>query len=353
MAIKNNNRSLLFPRIGKFSMVVFALLLIISGIRAFELFGYIFKENVTKNTVLIIPTGSDFEDVENIIKEKELLQNYKAFRWVSKKKSYKDSIIPGRYVTEKGWTTNEFVNVLRAGRQTPIKVTFNNVRFFEELAGKVSSYFEFDSTAILSELTTPGVFKKYGFTEASFHAMFIPNTYEFYWTATPEAFIKRMHTEYKRFWDDERKKKAQNINLTPVEVSTMASIVQEETIKPEEKPTIAGLYLNRLKRGMLLQADPTIKFAIGDFSVRRVTNKMLEVESPYNTYKYAGLPPGPINFPEISSIEAVLNAEDHQYLYMCAKEDFSGYHHFSRTLSQHNRNAARYRKALNERKIWK
>jgi UPF0755 protein len=353
MAIKNNSRSLLFPRIGKFSMVVFALLLIISGIRAFELFGYIFKENVTKNTVLIIPTGSDFEDVENIIEKEELLQNYKAFGWVSKKKSYKDSIIPGRYVIEKGWTTNEFVNVLRAGKQTPIKVTFNNVRFFDELAGKTSSYFEFDSTALLTELTRADNYEKHGFTKASFHAMFIPNTYEFYWTAEPEDFIKRMNTEYQRFWNDERKKKAQSINLTPVQVSTLASIVQEETIKAEEKPTIAGLYINRLKRGMLLQADPTIKFAIGDFSVRRVNNKMLEIESPYNTYKYAGLPPGPINFPEISSIEAVLNAEDHNYLYMCAKEDFSGYHHFTQTLSQHNRNAARYRRALNERKIWK
>jgi len=258
MAIKNNSRSLLFPRIGKFSMVIFALLLIISGIRAFEIFGYIFKENVTQNSELIIPSGSDFEDVEEIIEEKELLQNYKAFNWVSKKKSYKDSIIPGRYVIEKGWTTNDFVNVLRAGKQTPIKVTFNNVRFFDELAGKISSYFEFDSTAILSELTKPEIHKKYGFTLASFHAMFIPNTYEFYWTASPDNFIDRMHTEYQRFWNDERKKKAKNINLTPVEVSTLASIVQEETIKPEEKPKVAGLYLNRLQRGMLLQADPTI-----------------------------------------------------------------------------------------------
>jgi UPF0755 protein len=353
MTINNKNRSLLFPRIGKFSMVVFALLLIIAGIRAFELFGYIFKENIKSDSVVLIPTGSDFDDVEKILREKDVLHNYKAFSWVSKKKEYRKNIRPGRYEIQKGWNTNQLVNHLRAGNQSPVKVTFNNLRTFNELAGKVSVYFEFDSLALLNELNTIGLPEEYGFSEVTFPVMFLPNTYEFYWTTSPSMFIERMYAEYQAFWNTTRKEKAENIGMTPIEVSTLASIVQEETIKAEEKPTIAGLYINRLKRGMLLQADPTVKYAVGDFTIRRINNKMLETDSPYNTYKNAGLPPGPINFPEVSTINAVLNAEQHNYLYMCAREDFSGYHNFTTTLRQHNINAAKYRKELNKNKIWK
>ncbi len=183
--------------------------------------------------------------------------------------------------------------------------------------------------------------------------MFIPNTYEVYWTTSPVNFAKRMKIEYDRFWNNGRLEKAGRLGLTPVEVSILASIVQEETIKKAEKPVVAGLYINRLKRGIPLQADPTLKFAIKDFTIKRVLNKHLETDSPYNTYLNAGLPPGPINFPEISSIEAVLNYKKHNYLYMCAKEDFSGYHNFSSTLAEHNRNARRYRNTLDSNSIWK
>ncbi len=181
--------------------------------------------------------------------------------------------------------------------------------------------------------------------------MFIPDTYEFYWTTSAKEFADRMKQEYDRFWNDERKKKAEEIKLKPVEVTTLASIVQAETAKNEELKTIAGLYINRLNRGMFLQADPTVKFAVGDFSLKRILNVHLEVDSPYNTYKNIGLPPGPINFPETSAIDAVLNYEKNNYYYMCAKEDFSGTHNFAATLAEHNRNAAKYRAALDRNKI--
>lgn len=353
MSIERKNRAQIFPRIGKISLIVFAILFIVSGFRAYELFGFIFKENVIQNTVILIPTGSNYKKAEQIVFQKNILASQKAFRWVSKKKEYKESVKPGRYEVKKGLNTNQLVNLLRSGKQSPVKLTFNNIRFYEDLAGKAGKYLETDSIQLIVALMADTLPSSYGFSRETFSAMFIPNTYEFFWTTTARQFIERMNREYTRFWNDERMNKAKELGLTPVEVATLASIVQEETVKEEEKPIVAGLYLNRLKRGMLLQADPTIKFALHDFAIRRITNAMLEIDSPYNTYKYSGLPPGPINFPEISSIEAVLNAKTHNYLFMCAKDDFSGYHNFATNLSQHNVYAARYRNALNRNKIWR
>jgi UPF0755 protein len=182
-------------------------------------------------------------------------------------------------------------------------------------------------------------------------AMFIPNTYEFYWTTSAEEFGDRMKKEYEAFWNEERQGKARNLNMTPTEVATLAAIVQEESNKKSEKPRIAGVYINRLRKGMPLQADPTVKFAAGDVTLRRILNRHLEIDSPYNTYKNAGLPPGPITFPEIQSLEAVLNFEEHNLYYFCAKEDFSGYHNFARTHAEHERNAARYHSALDS--MWR
>jgi UPF0755 protein len=241
--------------------------------------------------------------------------------------------------------------MLKGGLQTPLNVTFNNVRTKEDLAGKVGKYLQTDSVSILQLFADTAQIKKYGFTPETFSSMFIPNTYEFFWTTTATEFADRMKKEYDRFWNDERKKKAEEIKLTPVEVITLASIVQAETAKNDELKTIAGLYINRLNRGMFLQADPTVKFAVGDFSLKRILNSHLEIDSPYNTYKNLGLPPGPINFPETSAIDAVLNFEKNKYYYMCAKEDFSGYHNFAATLAEHNRNAAKYRAALDRNKI--
>lgn len=352
MSLKTKNRIILFPKLQKGLIIFFAIAFIIAGLRGYQLFGYIFSENVKNPGSITIPKEATFEQVLDSLHVKDILENEKAFKWVAKKKDYKENIKPGKYVFDKGMNTNQIVNMLRSGAQKPVSVIFNNVRFFDELAGEVSKYIEPDSASLLSYLNDSMVINKLGFNKYSFHAMFIPNTYEFYWTTTPEQFVERMSAEYHRFWNKERLEKANAIGLNPVQVSTLASIVQEETVKPDEKPRVAGLYLNRLRKGMLLQADPTIKFAIGDFTIQRVLNKYLEIDSPFNTYIHAGLPPGPINFPEISSIEAVLNAEKNNYLYMCASDKFNGYHNFARTLHQHNLNARKYQEALNKNHIW-
>jgi UPF0755 protein len=352
MIIDKKSNLILFPRVGKFIVVFFAIALIVAGLRGYQLYMYVFNENVKTEKAFIIPEGATFSQVTDTLEKNDILLNYKAFRWVSKKKSYPALIKPGRYLFKKGMNTNQIVNMLRAGEQEPLDVTFNNARFKEDLAGKVSRYLQADSLSILRLFNDKKKIEEYGFTPETFKAMFIPNTYEFYWTTSAEEFADRMKREYDRFWNETRRQKAEAIGLTPVEVTTLASIVQEETVKADELKRVAGLYINRLKRGMLLQADPTVKFAVGDFSLRRILNGHLEIDSPYNTYKYAGLPPGPINFPEASAIDAVLNYEKHDYLYMVARADFSGYHHFSKTLAEHNRHAARYRAALNERKIW-
>jgi UPF0755 protein len=225
------------------------------------------------------------------------------------------------------------------------------VRTKEDLAGKVSKYLIADSISILNLFSDENQIQKFGFTTETYRTMFIPNTYQFYWTTSAEEFAQRMKTEFDRFWNNERRKKAEQINLTPAEVTVLASIVQSETAKNEELARISGLYINRLNRGQFLQADPTVKYAVGDFTLKRILNVHLEIDSPYNTYKYVGLPPGPINFPETSAIDAVLNHERHNYIYMCAKEDFSGFHNFAVTLTEHNRNAAKYRAALNRNNI--
>jgi len=352
MNLKKHNLVMLFPKMNKVLIILVTIAFIIAGLRAYQLYRYVFEDNVRNPGTITIPYEATFDQVLDSLRAKEILKNEKAFIWVAKKKDYPHSIKPGRYLFQAGRNTNSIVNMLKAGNQKAVSIVFNNLRFMEELAGKVSRYLAADSSTLLAHLTDSSVVSKMGFDKYSFHAMFIPNTYELYWTTTPEKFTERMKVEYDRFWNGERAKKAEILGLTPVEVTTVASIVQEETVKEDEKPIVAGLYLNRIKKGIPLQADPTIKFALGDFSIKRVLTKYLEIDSPYNTYKYAGIPPGPINFPEISSIEAVLNAREHNYLYMCAKEDFSGYHNFARTLREHSLNARRYQQALNKQKIW-
>lgn len=353
MAIEQKSRLMLFPRIGKFIIIAVALAFIVVGVRAYQLYRYVFQVNVQLDYVLLIPDNQDADYVLSKLMDNKVLINEKAFKWVAKKKSYSEDVKAGRYEIAKGMTTNSLVNMLRSGDQSPLKITFNNVRFKEELAGKVSKYIQADSLSLLQLFSNDELIKEYGFNSENFRAMFIPNTYEMYWTTDAGEFAQRMKKEYDSFWNDSRKEKASAIDLSPAEVITLASIVQSETIKQDELKTVAGLYINRLKKGMLLQADPTIKYAVGDYSLKRVLTKHLEIDSPYNTYKYAGLPPGPIAFPEITSIDAVLNYEKHKYLYMCAKEDFSGYHSFAKTLRQHNRNAEKYRRALDRNGIYR
>lgn len=344
---------MVFPKVGKYILFVSCLALLSGGIVTYKLYQRIFKPNVKTETSIIIPQKATYQMVSDSLFKYQVLIDNTYFDWVARRKKYPQHIKAGKYAFSTQQNSNDIVNMLISGNQIPTKVTFNNLRFMTDLAGKVADDIAPDSTQMLSCLNDSAVWTKYGFNAHTFHAMFIPNTYEMYWTSTPEQFVERMNKEYKRFWNTNRLEKAKTLNLTPVQVIILASIVQEETIKADERPIVAGLYLNRLHRGMFLQADPTIKYAVGDFTLKRILDKHLAVDSPYNTYKYAGLPPGPINFPEISSIDAVLNSTKHKYLYMCAREDFSGYHNFATSLSQHNRNARRYRQALNQRKIYK
>ncbi len=310
---------------------------------------FIFAANVVVENELAyiyIPNDSDYDDVLMILEESGYVENLQSFEQVAEWKKYAGKVLPGKYEIHNGMSNNELINLLRSGKQTPVKLSFISVRSLPILAGKVSVYIEADSTQIADLLLNLETAAKYGFNEKTFPAMFIPNTYEFYWNTSAENFLERMAEEFKKFWSDERKQKAENLGMSQSEVSTLASIIEKETQKNDEKTRMAGVYINRLNKGMLLQADPTVVFGIGDFTITRVLNRHLQFDSPYNTYIYPGLPPGPICIPSMSSIDAVLNQENHSYYYFCAKDDFSGYHVFASTLSQHNANARRYHNAL-------
>jgi len=304
-----------------------------------------------ESVYLYIPTGSTYDDVKNILYEKDIIVNTNTFEWLAEKKNYKNHVHPGRYQITSSMGNNELINLLRSGQQKPIRLTFTNIRTKEQLAGLISQHIEADSLSIISKLNDPGIMSSYGFSTEQAKLMFLPNTYEFYWNTSAHEFLNRMHREYNQFWNDKRREKASNMNMTLLEVGILASIVQLETNKKDEMAKIAGVFLNRLERNMPLQADPTIIFATGDYSINRVLNRHLKIDSPYNTYIYRGLPPGPIILPEPYTIDQVLNFEKHQYLYFSAKEDFSGYHNFARTHSQHIANARKYQQALNEKRI--
>jgi UPF0755 protein len=337
----------------------FVLLLIAGSIFTYQLYQKIYKPNVIlKNgksqAELFIPTGSDFEQVKEILVKNNFIDDAASFEWVAHKKNYINKVKPGRYIIKKGMNNNDLVNLLRSGAQTPVKVSFHNIRFKEELAGIVSKQIEADSLSLISLLNDDETAKKYGFNKETFITMFIPNTYEMYWNTSADEFIARMAKEYKVFWNEDRKAKARKLGLSQSEVTILASIVQaEQNAKINEQPVVAGLYLNRLNLNMPLQCDATLKFANNAFHVQRVLNEDKNIDSKYNTYKYPGLPPGPINLPEINAIDAVLNAEKHNYLYMCAKEDFSGYHNFTSSYKQHLINAKKYQSELNKRKIYR
>jgi len=313
-----------------------------------------FGPNVTDNTdYLYIKTGSNFDDVYSTIKKDGIVKDSISFLNAANNMDYPASVKPGKYRMTKGMSNRSFINMLKAGNQEPVKIAFQNVRLKQTLAGMVSKKLETDSASIGSLLDSAAFVEKYGFNTDNVYTMFIPNSYEIYWNTSAEKFFTRMHDEYKKFWTPERKSKAEKIDLTPAEVSILASIVDGEALMDKEMPTIAGLYMNRLEKGMKLEADPTVIYAANDFSIRRVLNKHLRISSPYNTYMNTGLPPGPIGMPSINAIDAVLNYSDHNYIYMCAKEDFSGYHNFATTLAEHSRNARKFQQALNERNIKK
>jgi UPF0755 protein len=341
----------------KIIFVFLALLIIGGSAGAFFIYKWIYQSNVLlngkKSVVIFIPTGSEYQDVVEILGEQQIIKNMKSFEWVAKEKKYSENVKPGRYRILANMSNTELINMLRSGNQEPVQVTFSLIRTKEELAGRVGGKIEADSAEILDFLNNEELLQtKFGLSKKTILTLFIPNTYEFYWNTSAQEFLERMAKEYKKFWTDERKQKAKQAGLSQSEVSILASIVQEEQrVFDDEKRIIAGLYINRLNKNILLQSDPTVIYAIGNFSINRVLKKDLEIDSPYNTYKYSGLPPGPICIPEISSIDAVLNYEKSDYLYMCAKEDFSGRHNFSKTLEQHNIYAKKFQQALNKRNI--
>lgn len=329
--------------------------LIAGGFTAFQVWKYLYKPNTSdgKNLIFFIYSTDTFESVKVRLSEKQYIHNINTFDWVARKMNLPNHIYEGHYVIPATVGNKELITLLRSGIQEPVQITFNNIRTKEHLAQTLSKQLQVDSTDIIERLHNESYALQFGFTADNFGCMFIPNTYELYWSISTDALFERFSKEYKSFWNKARLQKAKRLNLTPIEIGILASIVEKETAVREEYPIIAGVYLNRLKRRMPLQADPTVVFAIGDFTIKRVLNKHLEVNSPYNTYKNLGLPPGPIGIPSPQTIDGVLNAAQHNYFYFCAKDDFSGRHAFAKTLRQHNQNAQLYRQALSKRKIFK
>lgn len=329
-----------------FFFLLFSILLISFGFYAWQI-------TSTPNVLvgkqprpLIIPRGATFKDVQKLLHEGDYTQDLISFSFIAKLMDYDEQVKPGRYLLEPGQTNMQAVRLLRAGIQEPVNITFNNIRLVKDLSEKITRNLnmkpqEFEAALIGFAMNNP-----YGFNKDNILTMFIPNTYEAYFNVSPEELIERMHQEFEKFWNAERRQKADAIGLTPIEVSILASIVQAESVRQDEAPIIAGLYINRLKNDIALQADPTLVFAVGDFTLKRVLNEHKEIDSPYNTYRYRGLPPGPVNMPEIFALDAVINYTKSNYLYMCAKEDFSGRHNFTHSYREHLNNASRYQRAL-------
>ena len=340
----------------RMSILAVFLGLLVMVLVVYHLYSRIFLTNVsldTEQALFYIYTGQTFADVLDELEREGIIEDGKSFRWVAEKKGYDTQIKPGRYKIRNGISNNELINMLRSGSQEPVMVVFNSIRTLPQLAGQVSSYLEGDSLAFLNYLANGETALRYGFEPATFPGMFIPNTYEFFWTASPEDFSNRMKKEYESFWKGDRDRRTRRMNLTREEVISLASIVDEETLHDDENAKVAGVYINRLDKGIPLQADPTLKFALGDFTRKRILNEDKKINSPYNTYKFSGLPPGPISIPSVAAIDGVLNHEKHNYFYFCAKPDFSGYHAFARTLAQHNRNAKAYQRVLNRNSIYR
>lgn len=298
-----------------------------------------------------IDRDDNFDSVCVKLKTEGQLSGFLGFKTLNAVLGYEKHIRPGAYLVDKDINMLTLFRRMRNGRQTPVELTIPSVRTVGRLAKTLSRQLMADSTTLMHLLNDSSFCHSVGYDTATIAALFIPNTYEVYWTIEPKDFVEKMRKEHDRFWNPERLQKAQNLGLTPTQVSTLASIVEEETANNQEKPMVAGLYLNRLRIGMPLQADPTVKFGLQDFSLRRILKKHIQTDTPYNTYLHEGLPPGPIRIPSIVGIDAVLNHVQHDYIYMCAKEDFSGTHNFATTFQEHQANARRYQKALNERNI--
>lgn len=344
--------------------IALILVLITTGLGFY--FTYLFyRVFFSSNTAFNNPTSYVFvstgTDIQGLLQELEpLLISTDDFRLAAEKKGYSTRIRAGKYAIEKGMNNNEIINTLRA-RSLPVKVTFNNVERIEDLAGRLAQQVEADSLSLLKQMLDPEFLAVNGFTPETALGMYIPNTYQFYWNVSPKALQKRLYKQYEYFWTPRRRNSVHKRGLTLDEAMILASIVQKESQKADEQPLIAQVYINRLNKGMRLQADPTVVFALkkaqNDFSmvIRRVLNKDLKINSPYNTYKIKGLPPGPICMPDISAIDAVIFPEPvpHNYLYFVADPERPGYHSFSKSLREHNRKARSYYRYLNKKKLYR
>ncbi|WP_299536359.1 endolytic transglycosylase MltG [Ulvibacterium sp.] len=331
--------------------------LVVGGLFAYKVYNAIFSPNTSfanNEAFIYIKSDASFAEVRELLDP--LLEDLDSFEQIAKRKGYASKIKGGKYAITKGMNNNEIINSLRSAN-IPVKVSFNNQETLENLAGRVAFQIEADSVSLVQAFKDDAFLKPNNFNEDSSLGMYIPNSYEFFWNTSAEGFRERMLKEYNRFWNAERLSKAKELGLSPEEVVTLASIVHKESAKIDERPKVAGLYLNRLRKNMRLQADPTVIFALKkhandfDMVIKRVLYKDLELDSPYNTYMYAGLPPGPIAMPDISAIDAVLNPEKHNYYYFVANVENFGYHKFAETLAQHNRNKVQYIRWINAQKI--
>jgi UPF0755 protein len=335
------------------AIIVFAVLASTFGFYAWQM---LYTPNVLvdqQDRAFLIRSDESYQQVIKRLKTENYVDKLVPFAFLAKLMDYPENVKPGHYVLKANMTNLAAVRLLRSGRQEPLNLTFTNSRTRSELAEKVGGRLMFSKQEIDSLLHSQQVAREYGFDTTTFIGMFLPNTYEFYWTTSARDFLDRMKKEYDKYWTEEREAKAQAMGLTKNEVTTLASIVNAETNMRDEMPRVAGVYLNRLNKNMRLEADPTLVFALGDFTIKRVLKKDKEIDSPYNTYKYVGLPPGPIRMPSISALDGVLNAEDHNYLFFCARPDFSGYHDFAVSYNEHLKNARRYQRALRERGIFR
>ncbi|MFT4666198.1 MAG: UPF0755 protein [Polaribacter sp.] len=323
----------------------------IAGFLVYDKYPVVMSPNVPDklaHRIVIIPSNSSFDEVvENLQKNKQIIDAV-SFREVAGMMNYKRGIMrSGRYKINPSWSNRSLIGHLRAGKQEPVSVVLNHGWILEDVAAKAAQNIEADSANLATLFFNEDYIKEFGYTKETLMSLFIPNTYEFFWDKNEKEFFQRMIKEHERFWkSNNRLAKAEKLGMNPMEVYTLASIVEREISKKEEKKRVAGLYLNRIREGIKLGADPTAKFATRDFKATRILFKHTRYDSPFNTYLYKGLPPGPISMASITSIDAVLDSEDHEYIFMCARPDFSGYHVFSKTLSEHNKNAKKYHRWL-------
>jgi UPF0755 protein len=331
-------------------IVLFVMLLAVGGVGVWWM---LFAPNFTPERAyrIHIYPENDFRWLCRQLEDSAHCRNIETFVWLAGLLKYPDNMRSGYYAVDPGMNNRDLLNRLRRGYQERVQLTFNNIRTKEELVERLSAQLMVAGDELAGLLNDEAFCDSMGFTLSTLPAMFIPNTYEVYWNISARNLMQRMKREYVAFWTEARCNKAEKIGISPVEVATLASIVEEESAATEEYPVIAGLYINRLHCGMPLQADPTVKYAVGDFTLRRVLYRHRDVDSPYNTYLYEGLPPGPIRIPSITALDAVLDYAKHHYLYMCAKEDFSGRHNFTASLAEHSSNAARYQAALNRLRV--